>query len=576
MRTMESFFRRKHKQEKRGLDVSVTRQRWSIPIPFFQRGGRETVNLRQKIYVKYPLEVLTGLLVLVAAVFLVKSAFTKAEVASFNPASCLGTWQNAGLAQGVPETFGVEGLTPSEGNSAQYAESPSYIFCGGFVPADFEATGTIRSVGLTFVWNVLDVSTVASTATPVSPGVPEGEEIPAAEGAASSSEPAQPLTPVPAPEGETSTPAASPAVLRYHRSLLSYLLAPAYAQESPAEPDQQPTPVPKLTVPSATDESVPGEGTQNGTSTSPESDVPTSTSPISEPTASSTEATSSAPAAEEPVTYAPPAPPDENFLKVSYTLDGMTWFELSRVNLSNWPNLTLSIPVNDWNELKNLQVSVEDTLTTLLPPYPRVFLDGMLLEVTYDRPVPTDEIIAEQQQDTETPGSVEEQNQGEQAQEPETQVEESQNPLENLIEVVQGIVVDTPQEPPPPTPVFVPVPSPMPTHTGRVTDPEAQHSCAFDPFTLAVRRETGRAIYTMLLSPSRAGAPYTVALGTLPRGISATVDRAAGVGSARPHVVMTADASAEAGSYTLSVLYHETQDGGGALTTLCKLNLIVE
>jgi hypothetical protein len=553
---MKPFFRKK---ENRSLDVGTSRSKWSIPIPFLSRRGRGTVNLREKLYVKYPLEVLAGIGVIIVVVFLMKSAFTKAEVTTFNPATCLGTWQNPAAAQGVPETFGVDGAVPSAENSAVYTESPSYVFCGNFLPpeSEFEATGTIQSVGLTFVWDIRDASASMATGSEGSEettGTTGTEETPDTTPPASfrnipfgflvhpvyaQEEP--PVDPAPATEPAAPTPEeqTAPAVLP--------------GPTEPAPPEEPSAPAPDVVLP-APDEPVTSEDPLD--ETIPVTAEATTTTPTGE------EATSTASTTEEVVTYEPPAPPSDAFLKVSYTLNGTTWFELTRVNLSNWPNLTLSIPITSWEELANLQVSVEEISTTLLPPYPKIFLDGMSLEVTYERPIPPEEqgggaVFDPQNEDT-------------------TVVEPG-----DQIDITSDLFGDFLTEPPASGIGTKPMdtgaaPQDSMNSVVRAVNPEARHSCSFEPFSLGVQAGRGSAVFTMTLAPSRPNSPFEVEVGNLPLGVTASINRASGVGTFRPRITLSAENSAVLGSYTITVFYNEAQNGGGTLTSACKLNLIVE
>jgi hypothetical protein len=83
--------------------------------------------------------------------------------------------------------------------------------------------------------------------------------------------------------------------------------------------------------------------------------------------------------------FAPPPPPDDNFLKVSYSLDGQTWIDLATVNQDNWQNFTATLPVTSWDDLKKLQVRIEG-IPTALTQIPKVYLDGMFVEVHYEIP----------------------------------------------------------------------------------------------------------------------------------------------------------------------------------------------
>jgi hypothetical protein len=110
----------------------------------------------------------------------------------------------------------------------------------------------------------------------------------------------------------------------------------------------------------------------------------------------------------------------------------------------------------------------------------------------------------------------------------------------------------------------------------RVVSPEAKHSCSFDPFSLGVQAGKESAIFAMTLVPSRPNAPFEIEVGNLPPGVNASINRESGVGTFRPRVTLFAERSVVPGSYTITVFYNETQNGGGMLTAACKLNFIVD
>jgi hypothetical protein len=77
-------------------------------------------------------------------------------------------------------------------------------------------------------------------------------------------------------------------------------------------------------------------------------------------------------------------------LQVSYSTNGQLWIQLQKVNIDNWPNLTLAIPISNWADLQNLQIKVE-AIPTTQDPIPPVYLDGMVLEANYQ--VTSDESV---------------------------------------------------------------------------------------------------------------------------------------------------------------------------------------
>ncbi len=52
------------------------------------------------------------------------------------------------------------------------------------------------------------------------------------------------------------------------------------------------------------------------------------------------------------------------------------------MDLTNWPNLTIKLPLTNWADIESLQVRVQGIATTQQKISP-VYLDGMLLEVAF-------------------------------------------------------------------------------------------------------------------------------------------------------------------------------------------------
>jgi hypothetical protein len=64
---------------------------------------------------------------------------------------------------------------------------------------------------------------------------------------------------------------------------------------------------------------------------------------------------------------------------VSYSLDGVRWKSLGRVNAGNWKDFTVHIPLSSWEDLQNVQFMV--AALPSLSERPPVYLDGMELRV---------------------------------------------------------------------------------------------------------------------------------------------------------------------------------------------------
>ncbi|MEK7546787.1 MAG: hypothetical protein AAB536_01250 [Patescibacteria group bacterium] len=373
----------------------------------FRRFHDFTVNLKPSFYEKYrPVFLLVVVAIVIGGTFMIRNVLTKAELADFYPATCLGTWQNPSGAQGLPET--IDNVSPSfnESNSAVYRQSDSegdkIIFCGSFIPSDFEVKGDVKNVALSLVWQIGEsVQTNVQSETEI---ISSGETPPAPSPSSSDS-----VVPETTP---TSTPENSSSTTSFLFNIFSKFLNKAFAQEVSSTTSGGQTPQDNTATQQPVSAS--SENTTDATTTDAPSQAPNAKNDSLESanilnifsqenspeTGSSTKSSSSG----EPFDAAPlditrdkqggqsdiaipiQAPiPDENFIQINYSTDGQNWVELQKVSPQNWRDLKLTIPVSKWDELKTLQIQAKIILTSL-NPVPVIYLDGMLLKVNYDVP----------------------------------------------------------------------------------------------------------------------------------------------------------------------------------------------
>ncbi|MBI2033822.1 MAG: hypothetical protein HYT13_01860, partial [Candidatus Liptonbacteria bacterium] len=181
------FFRRR-KLKRRILDVHFRPLHQPKKIFYSLRqvvsgflGSEEILDLRQNAWRQPEFRILVVFLTIGILLFSFQKIFTRAEVVDFYPSNCLGTWQDPQNAQGEPATFKVD-ITArvfSASNSAAYAGGESQIFCGGFIPGEYEAAGTIKQVGITLVLQVGDVKEkIVPIEAPPLPEAPPEPELP--------------------------------------------------------------------------------------------------------------------------------------------------------------------------------------------------------------------------------------------------------------------------------------------------------------------------------------------------------------------------------------------------------------
>ena len=373
------------------------------------------VNLRPTFFKKYKLRWVLAVFLAVFLIFAVNKLFTRAEVTDFYPQTCLGSWQNPENSQGEPQNFNLASSSFSENNSAIFTSEKDKIFCGKFLADDYVAEGNIKNVGLTLVWNV-------EGAAASQPSVESGE---IKTNAATSSESESTSTSADgkavdfeqkesflknspfldensgvtlwglsfvkqALAEELSSTAAMPvadqaqipASSSSDQVINNEIQTPAPSTETSSVPGEEPKPVDESLIapPAQNENSISNSTTSNSSSSQSQDESSSSNSGAQDSSSTQNIEESSSSTA-----VIAPAPPDNNFLKINYSFDGQNWFELSRVSGDNWKNLTINLPNVSWDDLRHLQISVEGIPTTL-EKAPKVFLDGMFLEIQYDIP----------------------------------------------------------------------------------------------------------------------------------------------------------------------------------------------
>ncbi|MDI6820732.1 MAG: hypothetical protein QMD65_00950 [Patescibacteria group bacterium] len=486
--------------------------------------SRKTLNLKKRFYERRPLIALFIVLLIGGGVFVLRSALTKAEVADFYPGSCLGTWQSPQNAQGMPETFNSSELILDENNSAVFSSGTEKIFCGSFVPDSYESKGDLKNVGLTLVWRVEDLTSSSSDAQ-FAPATSTLENIP--ENISTSTE--EELKPQ--------------SFLRYLFNFAFARLPSPTAQATDGQAEESNESAEDLTIQATTTEvmvpvlestttaDVLGVSTSTTTETTTIIIAPPIIAPLG-PISSSSDvilfetstvtstATTTALEVIELII-------DENFIRVSFSLNGYDWFELGRVNLKNWSSFTATLPVKTWDELKTLQISIEG-MPTILTNMPRIFLDGMFVEARFELPPALDTIISL---------------------------------MPKSDEQAVKIVLPAAEFPKPSIQIF---------------DPEARHSCRVEPFSVTIKRG-GEAQYSILLTSFDDDAAYELLTGDLPSGVSASISPMAGrETSSSSSAYFTVAEEAQQGSFNIVVIYREENKDNRFIPNFCQLNLIIE
>ncbi len=365
--------------------------------------------------------ILVGVLVLALIAFFVsQEAFITAEVTDFYPSTCLGSWQDPEKAQGEPETFRFPEKELNNDNSAYLDKAEGDIYCGQFLPGDYVGEGEIKGVGLTLVWNVQGLPELVlpePTVTPETTSTPNADEdIPTSEGAVIKDVIEAPTerTKEESSNGDSAKeePATPPSSL--NRFLVPLVLAQSEEPSAPAS-TVEPAPVqatepPVISNPEPINEPVVGAPKETEVEKNP---------PINEELKNENgeeikpEEVKIGEVLAEPVTeiiHEAPKVVDESFLRISYSLDGQEWKEISKIGAANWFHYTMPLPINSWEDLRKAQFRIEG-IENSLETFPEIYLDGMFLEVQYEKPpiveiFETAEVVQEPVREVELPEGV--------------------------------------------------------------------------------------------------------------------------------------------------------------------------
>ncbi|MDI6733943.1 MAG: hypothetical protein QMD50_00410 [Patescibacteria group bacterium] len=554
--------------------------------------SKRTLNLRKKFYERKPIVALLFVFLISSGIFVLRSALTKAEAADFYPNTCLGTWQNPQNAQGVPETFSSATIF-DENNSAVFASGSERIFCGSFVPPDYETEGSITNAGLTLVWDFVGVSSSLSITEPII------EET----STATSSSPSE-SNPNLLPDASSTQENSSGTSLYFNKnklSLLDLFFNKVYAE---GELMVDTTTIQVVSVDDnkditsstvqesldlnsnvATGSVSEIENSSQATSSFDETSIFLETvnlgeastteasttviiaSPIiaplepisssSEPILNGTDATISSIVA--PVTVLELIEPviDENFILISYSFDGQEWIELKKANQDNWQNLTVTLPVKSWDELKKIQISIEN-IPTSLSQIPQIYLDGMFLEAHYELSpelVVGGGVVLES--DDSNGVDLSEADQLIESNLSSSSVSQlATKPLPRVSIKSDGFNLESEQ-------------------TDFILDPKALYGCRIEPFSQIIKKNNP-AHYLVNLKQSNKETPFRITLGDLPLGVVASFSSSGFEESGAVSLDFSLGDNASQGSYNIVAVYEELGKDGLVSSNMCQLNLIID
>lgn len=303
----------------------------------------------------------------------------RAAMDTYYPQFCLGGWDHPRSASGEPDTYpGDDESAFTTDNSAFLASDVSaQIFCGYF-PVETRTNPPV-SATVRLVWNLAGADAMPS---PIAPSSSETIVAPETKPASqdSTSSPASVSPDATTSENETDTGIQSES-------------PPPSATPIPAPLDATATPesAPTTSAVETPGETSPADPTPTDATPAPAADPAPASVPAADTTSFIYEAshvagtwflshTRTAHAQED--TSSSVAISLSDWFLVSYSLDGVRWKSIGRVNASNWRDFTATIPLSSWDDLQNVQIMV--SALPSLTDRPPVYLDAMELRVETD------------------------------------------------------------------------------------------------------------------------------------------------------------------------------------------------
>ena len=309
-------------------------------------------------------------LVVVFVAVTIGSPFGRANVATFYFSSCLGGWENSINVAGESELENPN-VVIADTNSAVLKQSVQPIFCGA-IQGDPIPNTQIRSTNVKLVMDLIEKNTLQveinrAVVTPDGVIIPEqisgGDATSTTEEINNNNENSKqssetsietsaqtpievPIETLPEPIPESS---AEPV------SFNSLLFSKAYAQEMALDPE--------LVVEEPTNLEV---SFPNGGETSVSGEVAGTTS--------------------DEIIVGEASDENEPFLEVLYSFDGMIWTPLGTIGRENWRDIAYGIPIESWDDLYSLQISVQGY--RVVENQPDVYIESMPVEISYE---PTEE-----------------------------------------------------------------------------------------------------------------------------------------------------------------------------------------
>ena len=337
----------------------------------------------------FPLKMFFPVFALVIVATLIYGSFYKgsnevqANVAHFYPANCLGGWKDVDRIAGQPEVRDDNNAVYSEENSASISNSNAQVFCGGFA-GELPATAKHQKVTLNFSWYIgddinphervdnkeepqMEVISETPTVSPQEQVEPSEEILPESEVPTEATPEPEIPKEEPASKPVEEAPAAEAVDEPTALNLFKNFFTIAHAQEEVSEPALV---VEEIVTVSEEEVQVPEPESVPEPKPTEEELIPRPQPDLTSP--------------KEPEAVIESNPSEGAYFEVLYTLNGQDWHTLGFISrIAN--DVQIEMPIDLFATVEDLH-KVQIALHTVerFDSVPKIYLDSMWLEVTYD------------------------------------------------------------------------------------------------------------------------------------------------------------------------------------------------
>ncbi|MSR76259.1 MAG: hypothetical protein EXS68_01545 [Candidatus Ryanbacteria bacterium] len=312
---------------------------------------KKTAPIKRRYYLFFGI----GTLCLLGMLF--SFYLTQAQVVSFYPTSCLGTWTDPVAVQGKPDGFDGDTFAKLSGFGAE-------IFCGAFT-GEIPNDTVPKSFVLKFAWRMPEQD------IPASASLVEGVESIIEAGSSTPSEDAPIPTEVSTDSILEQKDADTASAEESQESAATEVLEIKDIEPLPPV-EVAPAPEPISWWGWLINNALAQEVAETPTTTDAVINLDTASSSIAETSTSSvTVATTTSSISES----------QKTLFEVYYTLDGSLWNHLGSVTKDSLSTIEFPIPLKLWSDVSTIQIRIVSVPTIL--ELPEVQLDSMWIETAY-------------------------------------------------------------------------------------------------------------------------------------------------------------------------------------------------